>query len=111
MSYYNEKSINISFWKNGILEFAQFLVKHNVEIISTGGTYRYLKENGVPVIEVAEVKKAPEMLDGRVKTLHPVIHGGILAIRDNEEHMATIKARGIETIDMVVVNLYPFLRK
>lgn len=99
------------FDKNGILEFAQFLVKHNVEIISTGGTYRYLKENGVPVIEVAEVTKAPEMLDGRVKTLHPVIHGGILAIRDNEEHMATIKARGIETIDMVVVNLYPFFKK
>lgn len=99
------------FDKNGILEFAQFLIKHNVEIISTGGTYRYLKENGVPVIEVAEVTKAPEMLDGRVKTLHPNIHGGILAIRDNEEHMSTIKARGIDPIDMVVVNLYPFFKK
>ncbi|MCD7979984.1 MAG: bifunctional phosphoribosylaminoimidazolecarboxamide formyltransferase/IMP cyclohydrolase [Fusobacterium sp.] len=99
------------FDKNGILEFANFLVKHGVEIISTGGTYKHLKENGVPVIEVAEVTGAPEMLDGRVKTLHPVIHGGILAIRDNAEHMATIKERGISTIDMVVVNLYPFFKK
>ena len=96
------------FDKNGVLDFANFLVKHGVEIISTGGTYKHLKENGVPVIEVAEVTGAPEMLDGRVKTLHPVIHGGILAIRDNAEHMATIKERGISTIDMVVVNLYPF---
>lgn len=99
------------FDKNGILEFANFLVNHGVEIISTGGTYKHLKENGVPVIEVAEVTGAPEMLDGRVKTLHPVIHGGILAIRDNTEHMATIKERGISTIDMVVVNLYPFFKK
>lgn len=99
------------FDKNGILEFANFLVKHGVEIISTGGTYKHLKENGVPVIEVAEVTGAPEMLDGRVKTLHPVIHGGILAIRDNAEHMTTIKERGISTIDMVVVNLYPFFKK
>ena len=99
------------FDKNGILEFANFLVNHGVEIISTGGTYKHLKENGVPVIEVAEVTGAPEMLDGRVKTLHPVVHGGILAIRDNAEHMATIKERGISTIDMVVVNLYPFFKK
>lgn len=99
------------FDKNGILDFANFLVKHGVEIISTGGTYKHLKENGVPVLEVAEVTGAPEMLDGRVKTLHPVIHGGILAIRDNAEHMATIKERGISTIDMVVVNLYPFFKK
>ena len=99
------------FDKNGILEFANFLVNHGVEIISTGGTYKHLKENGVPVIEVAEVTGAPEMLVGRVKTLHPVIHGGILAIRDNAEHMATIKERGISTIDMVVVNLYPFFKK
>lgn len=99
------------FDKNGILEFANFLVNHGVEIISTGGTYKHLKENGVPVIEVAEVTGAPEMLDGRVKTLHPVIHGGILAIRDNAEHMAAIKERGISTIDMVVVNLYPFFKK
>lgn len=99
------------FDKNGILEFANSLVNHGVEIISTGGTYKHLKENGVPVIEVAEVTGAPEMLDGRVKTLHPVIHGGILAIRDNAEHMATIKERGISTIDMVVVNLYPFFKK
>ena len=97
--------------KTGIVDFAKFLIKHGVEIISTGGTYRHLKENSIPVTEVAEITKAPEMLDGRVKTLHPVIHGGILAIRDNEKHMATLKERGIETIDMVVVNLYPFFKK
>lgn len=97
--------------KTGIVDFAKFLIKHGVEIISTGGTYRHLKENNIPVTEVAEITKAPEMLDGRVKTLHPVIHGGILAIRDNEKHMATLKERGIETIDMVVVNLYPFFKK
>lgn len=99
------------FDKTGILEFASFLVKQNVEIISTGGTYRYLKENGIEVLDVAEVTEAQEMLDGRVKTLHPIIHGGILAVRDNKEHMDTLKERGIETIDMVVVNLYPFFRE
>ncbi|MDR3258895.1 MAG: bifunctional phosphoribosylaminoimidazolecarboxamide formyltransferase/IMP cyclohydrolase [Fusobacteriaceae bacterium] len=99
------------FDKTGIVEFANFLVSKDIEIISTGGTYKYLKENSVPVIEVAEVTKAPEMLDGRVKTLHPVIHGGILAIRANKDHMDTIKARGIETIDFVIVNLYPFFDK
>ena len=99
------------FDKTGILEFAQFLDKKGVEIISTGGTYRYLKENGLSVIDVSEVTNFKEMLDGRVKTLHPNIHGGILAIRDNKEHMETIKAEGIETIDYVVVNLYPFFRE
>ena len=99
------------FYKDGVLEFAKFLEKRGVEILSTGGTYKHLKENGVNVIEVNEVTNFPEMLDGRVKTLHPVIHGGILAIRDNAEHMATIKERGISTIDMVVVNLYPFFKK
>ncbi len=94
--------------KTGIVEFAEFLIDRGVEIVSTGGTYRHLVENNVAVTEVAEVTNAPEMLDGRVKTLHPVIHGGILAIRDNKEHMDTLEARNIGTIDMVVVNLYPF---
>ena len=79
-----------------------------VEIISTGGTYKLLKENGIAVTEVAEVTGFPEMLDGRVKTLHPMIHAGILARRDVKEHMDAIAAKGIKPIDMVVVNLYPF---
>ena len=99
------------FDKDGILDFSNFLQEKGVEIISTGGTYKHLKENGVNVIEVNEVTDFPEMLDGRVKTLHPIIHAGILAIRDNEEHMNTIKLRNIETIDMVIVNLYPFFQK
>ena len=99
------------FYKENILEFSEFLRKHDYEILSTGGTYRYLQENGVPVIEVSEVTKMQEMLDGRVKTLHPAIHGGILAIRDKEEHMSCIQKLGIHTIDMVVVNLYPFFEK
>lgn len=94
--------------KTGILEFAKFLVEKGIEIISTGGTYKHLKENGIDVLEVSDITNSDEMLDGRVKTLHPIIHGGILAIRDNEEHMKTLEKRNIETIDMVVVNLYPF---
>ncbi len=99
------------FDKEGILDLAKFLENENVEIISTGGTYKYLKENGVKVIEIEEVTGFPEMLDGRVKTLNPLIHGGILAIRDNKEHMNTIEEKGIKPIDMVVVNLYPFFNK
>lgn len=99
------------FDKEGILEFSNFLQDKGVEIISTGGTYKYLKENGANVVEVNEVTNFPEMLDGRVKTLHPIIHAGILAIRDNEEHMKTIKERNINPIDMVIVNLYPFFKK
>ncbi|MDT8716355.1 bifunctional phosphoribosylaminoimidazolecarboxamide formyltransferase/IMP cyclohydrolase [Clostridium sp. 19966] len=99
------------FKKDGILELSKFLDSIGVEIISTGGTYKYLKESGIKVIEVSEVTNFPEMLDGRVKTLNPMIHGGILAIRDNEEHMKTLKEKGIDTIDMVVVNLYPFFEK
>lgn len=97
--------------KSGIVDFTKFLVDQGVEIISTGGTYNLLKENHINVKEVAEVTNAQEMLDGRVKTLHPVIHGGILAIRDNEEHMKTLKKRNIDTIDLVCVNLYPFFEK
>ncbi len=99
------------FYKDGVLEFAKFLEKRGVEILSTGGTYKHLKENGVNVIEVNEVTNFPEMLDGRVKTLHPFLHAGILAIRDNEEHMNTLNEREINTIDYVVVNLYPFFEK
>lgn len=97
--------------KTNIVEFANFLISKGVEIISTGGTYKLLKEQGLPVKEVAEVTGAEEMLDGRVKTLHPIIHGGILAIRENEEHMKTLLERKIETIDLVCVNLYPFFEK
>ncbi|MSR90243.1 hypothetical protein FYJ33_02120 [Clostridiaceae bacterium WCA-383-APC-5B] len=99
------------FYKDGILEMAKFLRDRNVEIISTGGTYRYLKENNIDVIDIEEVTKFPEILDGRVKTLNPYIHGGILAIRDNEEHMKTINEKGIKPIDIVIVNLYPFFEK
>lgn len=97
--------------KSGILDFAKFLIEKKVEIISTGGTYKFLKENNIPVIEITQVTDFPEMLDGRVKTLHPNVHGGILAIRDNPEHMNAIKEKNIDTIDMVIVNLYPFFQK
>jgi phosphoribosylaminoimidazolecarboxamide formyltransferase/IMP cyclohydrolase len=99
------------FNKEGILDLANFLAKREVEILSTGGTYKYLKDNGIKVTEVSEVTDFDEILDGRVKTLHPSIHGGILAIRNNEEHMKTIEKKGIKPIDMVVVNLYPFFDK
>jgi phosphoribosylaminoimidazolecarboxamide formyltransferase/IMP cyclohydrolase len=99
------------FDKEGIAEFAEFLVGQGVELISTGGTYKYLKEKGLKVTEVSEVTNFPEMLDGRVKTLHPNIHGGILAIRDNPVHMQTIAEHNIATIDMVIVNLYPFFNE
>lgn len=97
--------------KKNIVDFAKFLVEHNYEIISTGGTYKHLKNNNIPVKEVAEITQAKEMLDGRVKTLHPVIHGGILARRCDKIHMDTLKERDITPIDMVVVNLYPFFEK
>jgi phosphoribosylaminoimidazolecarboxamide formyltransferase / IMP cyclohydrolase len=97
--------------KTNLLSLAQFLISRDVEILSTGGTYKFLKENGVAVTEVSEVTGFEEILDGRVKTLHPVIHSGILAIRDNIEHMETISRKGIAPIDMVVVNLYPFFDK
>ncbi len=88
--------------------FARGLVDLGVELISTGGTYRFLKEAGIPVLQVSEVTGFPEIMDGRVKTLHPSIHGGILADRRNHEHMKAIQELGIQPIDLVVVNLYPF---
>lgn len=99
------------FDKTGVLELANYLTSNNVEILSTGGTFKYLKDNNVPVTEVSDVTGFEEILDGRVKTLHPIIHSGILAIRENKEHMATIERKGIKPIDMVVVNLYPFFEK
>ncbi len=94
--------------KTGIVTFASELSKLGIEIISTGGTYKVLKESSIPVIGIEEVTEFPEMLDGRVKTLHPKIHGGLLALRGNPEHMETCQAHGINMIDLVVVNLYPF---
>lgn len=94
--------------KTGLLELAKFLAASNVEMISTGGTYNAIKDAGLPVTYISEVTGFPEILDGRVKTLHPKIHGGLLAIRDSEEHRRQLASEQIETIDLVVVNLYPF---
>jgi phosphoribosylaminoimidazolecarboxamide formyltransferase/IMP cyclohydrolase len=94
--------------KTGVVDLAKGLVSHGVSILSTGGTAKVLREAGIPIMDVSDFTGFPEMLDGRVKTLHPKIHGGILALRNNEQHMATIKAHGFELIDMVVVNLYAF---
>ncbi len=96
--------------KSGILEFAQALVAQGVEIISTGGTAKLLAENGLKVIEISDYTGFPEMLDGRVKTLHPKVHGGILGRRDLPEHVATMQQHGIGNIDLVCVNLYPFVQ-
>ncbi|MFH1199040.1 MAG: bifunctional phosphoribosylaminoimidazolecarboxamide formyltransferase/IMP cyclohydrolase [Candidatus Omnitrophota bacterium] len=94
--------------KTGILELAKELNKFGVEILSTGGTAKVLRENNIPVKEVSEYTGFPEMLEGRVKTLHPKIHAGLLALRGNDEHMNILKEHNIGLIDMVVVNLYPF---
>jgi phosphoribosylaminoimidazolecarboxamide formyltransferase/IMP cyclohydrolase len=94
--------------KTGLLHLARDLAEHGVDLISTGGTHKALKEAGIPVREISEVTGFPEALDGRIKTLHPRIHGGILAIRDNPEHMATLKKHEIGPIDLIVCNLYPF---
>jgi phosphoribosylaminoimidazolecarboxamide formyltransferase/IMP cyclohydrolase len=94
--------------KTGIVDFARALHARGVKLLSTGGTAKLLAENGLPVTEVAEVTGFPEMLDGRVKTLHPRIHGGLLARRDVPAHMAALAEHGIGTIDLLVINLYPF---
>ncbi|MFA4889899.1 MAG: bifunctional phosphoribosylaminoimidazolecarboxamide formyltransferase/IMP cyclohydrolase [Candidatus Omnitrophota bacterium] len=96
--------------KTGILEFAKELNNLEVEILSTGGTAKLLRENNITVKDVSEYTGFPEMLDGRVKTLHPKVHGGLLALRNNPEHMRVLKEHDIGLIDMVVVNLYPFER-
>ncbi|MCR4347806.1 MAG: bifunctional phosphoribosylaminoimidazolecarboxamide formyltransferase/IMP cyclohydrolase [Sulfuricaulis sp.] len=94
--------------KTGVVEFARTLKNHNIEILSTGGTAKLLADNGVPVMEVSDYTGFPEMLDGRIKTLHPKIHGGILGRRDLDSHAKTMRDHNIPPIDLVVVNLYPF---
>ena len=97
--------------KTGLVEFAKGLLSHGVEILSTGGTAQLLKLNGVVVTEVGDYTGFPEMMEGRVKTLHPKVHGGILARRDKPGHVRSMEEHGIPPIDMVVVNLYPFQRR
>src|SRR5471032_2333530 len=94
--------------KTGLLPFAQILAQAGIEIISTGGTAKALRDAGLTVKDISEQTGFPEMLDGRVKTLHPKVHGGLLYVRGNETHEAAVKAHGITPIDLVVVNLYPF---
>ncbi len=94
--------------KTGIVDFARALHERNVELVSTGGTSKLLAEAGLPVCDVSEITAFPEMMDGRVKTLHPRVHGGLLAIRDNAAHVQAMSDHGIQDIDLLVVNLYPF---
>ncbi len=94
--------------KTGIVDLARTLQRFEVEIVSTGGTAKTLRDAGIEVRDVADVTGFPEMMDGRIKTLHPRIHGGLLGLRDNHEHVATMSEHGIEPLDMVVINLYPF---
>ena len=94
--------------KTGLVDFAKALAGYGVELVSTGGTAKALKDAGLKVIDVAELTGFPEMMDGRVKTLHPKVHGGLLAIRANKEHAASMEKHGIKPIDLLVVNLYPF---
>ena len=95
--------------KDGIVEFAKSLESYDIEILSTGGTAKLLKENGVKVKDVSEHTGFPEIMDGRVKTLHPKIHGGLLARRDNDTHVQAMQSNDIGGIDLLVVNLYPFV--
>src|SRR6185295_20227704 len=94
--------------KRGVVEFAKGLAALGIEILSTGGTAKSLSEAGVPVVPVENFTGFPEMLDGRVKTLHPKIHAGILHRREDPAHIQTMQAHGLKAIDIVVVNLYPF---
>ncbi|MBL7203627.1 MAG: IMP cyclohydrolase [Desulfobacteraceae bacterium] len=94
--------------KKGIVDFATSLSRFDVEILSTGGTAKALRQGGIPVIDISEYTGFPEMMDGRVKTLHPKVHGGLLGLRDNPEHVRMMEEHGIKGIDMVVVNLYQF---
>ena len=96
--------------KSGLIELGRGLVDRGVELISTGGTARTLSEAGLPVIGISEVTGFPEMMDGRVKTLHPAVHGGILARRNRADDLDAIRGQGIHPIDLVVVNLYPFAK-
>src|ERR1700751_5814061 len=94
--------------KSGLVDFARALAEHGIELVSTGGTAKALAAAGLKVRDVADLTGFPEMMDGRLKTLHPKVHGGLLAIRENPEHEAAMLAHGIEAIDLLVVNLYPF---
>ena len=94
--------------KTGLIEFATALHEAGVELISTGGTAKAIKDAALPVRDVSEVTGFPEMMDGRVKTLHPMVHGGLLAVRDDAEHTQAMEAHGIGGIDLLCVNLYPF---
>ena len=94
--------------KTGLIDFARALAGYGIELVSTGGTAKALAEAGLRCIDVSELTGFPEMMDGRVKTLHPKVHGGLLAIRDNHEHAAAMQTHGIAPIDLLVVNLYPF---
>lgn len=94
--------------KSGIVDFAKSLSEFGVQILSTGGTADTLRKGGIRVTDISEYTGFPEMMDGRVKTLHPKVHGGLLGLRDNDEHVRMMKEHGIEPIDMVVVNLYQF---
>src|ERR1700760_817952 len=94
--------------KTGLIDFAQGLASHGVMLISTGGTAKSLRESGLKVSDVSEITNFPEMMDGRVKTLHPNVHGGLLSLRDKSDHAASMKEHGIEGIDLLVCNLYPF---
>ena len=105
MNYYALLSVSN---KTGIVDFAQGLVRAGYQIISSGGTHSVLQAEGIPVMRVSDYTGSPEILDGRVKTLHPKIHGGILAQRDNSSHDLDRKVNRIELIDIVAVNLYPF---
>ncbi|MCL2243851.1 MAG: bifunctional phosphoribosylaminoimidazolecarboxamide formyltransferase/IMP cyclohydrolase [Treponema sp.] len=107
----NKRALISVFYKDGILELASFLNSSGWEIISTGGTSKHLQENNIPVTDVSSVTGFPECLDGRVKTLHPAIHAGILARRDVQSHTDTLNSLNIKTIDLVCVNLYPFFEK
>ena len=103
-----KKALISVFDKTNILDIAKFLVSQNIEIYSSGGTYKHLKENNINVIEISKYTNSPEILDGRVKTLHPKIHGGILAKRTSAKHINELKKNKINLIDLVIVNLYPF---
>src|SRR5580693_3176839 len=94
--------------KSGLVEFARALAGHGIELVSTGGTAKALAAAGLKVRDVSDLTGFPEMMDGRLKTLHPKVHGGLLAIRDNRDHAAAMQEHGIGAIDLLVVNLYPF---
>ena len=95
--------------KKNLIELAKFLTEKNIEIISTGGTYKALRENNIPAIEISDFTNFPEIMDGRLKTLHPLVHGGLLAIPNNKTHQRQSIENNIKSIDLLVVNLYPFI--